>query len=65
MAREESTEQALWSAIRALHERQMLLHQTGVLARRQGDEAAAAASSTQAAQAASEIMLLRGLLESR
>lgn len=65
MAQEESTEQALWSAIRALHERQMLLHQTGALALRQGDEAAATASGAEAARVANQIMLLRDLLESR
>ena len=65
LAQEESTEQALWSAIRALHEKQLLLHQAAELSRRQGIEAAAAASESEATRVGEQITLLRELVQSR
>lgn len=65
LAQEESTEQALWSAIRALHEKLLLLGQAAVLSRRQGGEAEAAACDVEAARVTQQIGLLRKLVESR
>lgn len=65
MAQEESTEHALWSAIRALHEKQLLLDQLAAMARRQGSDADAANAGSEAARVGQQIKLLQELAESR
>jgi two-component system chemotaxis response regulator CheB len=62
-AQGEATDEALWGALRALQERQMLLHELQVQQREQGEEQEVAKLEAQVKQLAHQADLLRRLVE--
>ncbi|NML16078.1 chemotaxis protein CheB [Azohydromonas caseinilytica] len=60
---QEATENALWSAVRALQEKELLLRKVAALERSAGDEARAAQVEAEAGQLREQAEMLRGLVE--
>jgi two-component system chemotaxis response regulator CheB len=62
-AQQEHTEHALWSSVRALREREMLLRRVATMARTTGDEAQAAAGLAQADRLREQIRTVKAMAE--
>lgn len=62
-AQQEATENALWSAVRALQEKELLLHRIAALDRSAGDEAHACQVESEAEQLRQQADTLRALVE--
>jgi two-component system chemotaxis response regulator CheB len=60
-AQSQATEEALWSAVRALQEKETLLRRIAELDRQAGDEPHARESEQEAEQLQQQVQLLRGL----
>jgi two-component system chemotaxis response regulator CheB len=59
----QATEEALWSALRALQEKELLLHKVADLERMAGDETRAQQATAQATEVAMHLRALRRLVE--
>ena len=62
-AQQENTEHALWSSVRALRERELLLRRVATMAQATGDEAQAAAGLAQAERLREQIRTVKAMAE--